>query len=143
MASEDDFEIFDEMDRRMRAMLDDAFGGGHASLFDISTRSLKPLFKIEVTDDEVRVTFDLPFVEQGDVELRSTEETLSIRAKTRKAVSIQVGGPFQRRIEFERYAKKIRLPVKVDPNGAKVKFANGMLTITYPVAGEGGTVRIR
>src|SRR2546426_12648627 len=143
MASEDDFEIIDEMDRRVRAIIDETFGRAHASFFDVDTKSLKPLFKIEVTDDEVVVTFDLPYVEKGAVELHSTEDSLSIQAKTRKAVSIQVGGPFQRRIEFEQYSKKIRLPVKVDPNRAKAEFANGMLTITYPVLRKGGSVRIR
>jgi HSP20 family protein len=143
MANEDDFEIIDEMDRRVRAMIDETFGGAHASFFDVDTKSLKPLFKIEVTDDEVVVTFDLPYVEKGAVELHSTEDSLSIQAKMRMAVSLQVGGPFQRRMEFEQYSKKIRLPVKVDPNRAKAEFANGMLTITYPVLRKGGSVRIR
>ena len=140
-----DFEIFDEIDRRMRAMLEEVLGAGHAPLFDISTKSLKPLFRIEVTDDEeVVVIFDLPYVEQkDDIELHSTADTLSIQAKMRKAISIQIGGPFQREMEFERYTKKIKLPVKVDTSGVKAVFANGMLKITYPVAHQGSSVRIR
>jgi HSP20 family protein len=141
--SEEEFEIFDEIDRRMRAMLEEVLGGSHAALFDISTKSLKPLFRIEVTDDEVIVLFDLPYVEKDDIELHSTADTLSISAKMRKPISLQVGGPYQQHLEFERYTKKIKLPVKVDPNGARAAFANGKLRITYPVAREGSSVRIR
>jgi HSP20 family molecular chaperone IbpA len=141
--SEEDFEIFEEVDRRMRAIFEEAFGVGQASFFDIGTKSLKPLFRIDVTDDELVVIFDLPYVERADIEIDSTEDTLSIRAKTRKSVSIQIGGPFQRQVEFERYTKKIKLPVKVDPSGAETAFANGLLRITYPVAREGSSVRIR
>lgn len=140
---DDDFELFDEIDRRMRAVLHEAFGGAQTSLFDIGAMSLKPLFKIEVNDEEVVVTFDLPYVEKDDVELDSTEETLSIQAKMRRAVSLQVGGPIQKRLEFERYSKKIRLPVKVDPNRATAEFSNGILTIRYPVAHGGRSVKIR
>jgi HSP20 family protein len=140
----DEFEIFDEIDRRMHAMLEEVLGGSHAPLFDISTKSLKPLFRIEVTDDEVVVIFDLPYVQQkDDIELHSTADTLSIQAKMSKAVSIQIGGPFQVEMEFERYTKKIKLPVKVDPSGARAVFANGMLRITYSVAHEGSSVGIR
>ncbi len=140
---DDDFELFDEIDRRMRAVLHEAFGGAQTSLFDIGAMSLKPLFKIEVNDEEVVVTFDLPYVEKDDVELDSTEETLSIQAKMRRAVSLQVGGPIQKRLEFERYSKKIRLPVKVDPNRATAEFSSGILTIRYPVAHGGRSVKIR
>jgi HSP20 family protein len=141
----DEFEIFDEIERRMHAMFEEVLGAGQAALFDISTKSLKPLFRIEVNDDEeVVVIFDLPYVEQkDDIELHSTADSLSIQAKMRKAISIQMGGPFQREMEFERYTKKIKLPVKVDPNGARAVFSNGMLRITYPVAHAGTSVRIR
>jgi HSP20 family molecular chaperone IbpA len=61
----------------------------------------------------------------------------------RKAISVQIGGAFQREMEFERYTKKIKLPVKVDASGARAVFANGMLRITYPVAHGGSSVRIR
>ncbi len=143
MTFDDDFELLDEMDRRMRAMLNEAFGGAQTSLFDIDAKALKPLYKIVVSDDEVVVTFDLPCVQKDDVELDSTEETLSVQAKMRRAVSLQVGGPVQKWLEFERYSKKIRLPVKVDPNGATAEFSNGILTVRYPIAHGGRSVKIR
>lgn len=143
MTFDEDFELLDEMDRRMRAMLHEAFAGTQASLFDIDAKALKPLYRIEVSDEEVVVTFDLPCVEKDDVELDSTEDTLSVQAKMRRAISLQVGGPVQKWLEFERYSKKIRLPVKVDPNGATAEFSSGILTVRYPVAHVGHSVKIR
>jgi len=131
------------MERRIHAMLEQVFSGTQTSLFDVNAKSLKPLYKIEVTEDEVVVTFDLPMVRKEDVDLTSTEDTLSIEARMRRPVRLKVGGPYQRQVEFERYTKKIKLPVKVDPNRAKARFGEGMLTISFPVAQEGTSVTVR
>ncbi len=143
MSFDDDFEFFDDIDRRIHAMMEQVFSGTQTSLFDVSSKSLKPLHKIEVTDEEVLVTFDLPMVRKEDVELTSTEDSLSIEAKMRRHVKLKVGGPFQRQVEFERYTKKIKLPVKVDPNRAEARFSEGMLIIVFPVAQKGRLVRVR
>ena len=142
MASDDDFEIFEEMDRRIHSMVEEAFSGIQTSLFDVKSKTLRPLFRIEVTDKEVTVTFDLPCVEKDDVEVNSTEETLSVEARMRKPVTLKVGGPFQRHVEFEKFSKKIRLPVKVEPGKGEAHFRNGMLTISFPVAHRGRSLQI-
>jgi HSP20 family protein len=133
-----DVDIFDEMERMVQSMFSEV-----DSLFDPESRCLKPLHRIEATDDEVVVTFDLPCVEEReDISLVSTEETLSIEATIRKPITLRVGGSFQRRMEFERFSKKIKLPSRVDPNRARARFRNGVLTIWLPLEHEGSSVSI-
>lgn len=136
--SEDDSDIFDEMERTVQSIF-----GEMESLFEPETKCLRPLYRIDATDDEVIATFDLPCVEsKDDIDLVSTEETLSIDAKIRKPVTLRVGGAFQKHMEFERYTKKINLPSKVDPNHAKAIFRNGILTIRFPLERTGNNVSI-
>ncbi len=140
---EDESDMFDEMDRRVHAILRQTMAGTHDSLFDLDSKSLKPLYRIEVTDEQVVVTFDLPYVRKEDISLTSTEETLSIEAKMRKPVTMKLGGSIQRHFQFEKYSKKIRLPRRVNPEDAKASFRSGLLAISYATAHKGNAVKVR
>jgi HSP20 family molecular chaperone IbpA len=124
---------FDEMDRIMRS-----FMGEVDSLFDPNSKCLKPLHRERATDEEVIVTLDLPCVaSRDDIKLTSTDETIFVEARMRKPMLLKVGGSFQKRFEFERFSKRIKLSRKVDPNRATAKFRNGILTIRLPVKEDG------
>lgn len=138
MSGEDSFDIFGEVERAVQSVF-----GEMESLFDEESKCLRPLYRIEATDDEVVVTFDLPCVDtREDIELTSTEDSLSIEAKIRRPVTLRVGGPFQRQMEFERFSKKIRLPSRVDPNRALARFRNGILTVRFPLKERGSRLSV-
>jgi len=135
-------DLFEEMERRVNAIIHQTISGMHNRLFDIESKSLKPLFKIEVSDEQVMVTFDLPYVRKEDISLTSTEDALSIEAKMRKPISMKLGGSMQRHFQFEKYSKKIALPVRVDPKDASAAFRNGLLIVTYNTRHEGNIVKV-
>jgi HSP20 family protein len=122
--------------------VDEMISGVERSLFDLDSMSLEPLLRVEVSTNQVVVTFDLPFVEKKDIALNCSQDTLSIKAKTRKPVSIKIGGAFQKHFQFEEYSTKIRLPVSVDCDKGKAKFTNGLLVIRFPVAHQGNVVKV-
>lgn len=129
---------FDEMDRMMRYFI-----GEVDSLFDTNSKCLKPLHRERVTDEELIVTLDLPCVaSRDDIKLTSTEESIFVEARMKKPVMLRVGGSSQKRIEFERFSKRIKLSRHVDPNRASAKFRKGILTIRLPVKEEGRAVDI-
>ncbi len=137
--SDVDIDIFDEMERAVQSIF-----GEIDSLFDPESKSLRPLYRIEASDDEIIVSFDLPRVERReDIDVASTEETLSIEARMREPVTLRVGGHFQKHMEFERFSKKIKLPSRVDPHRAKEKFRNGVFVIRFPLERKGNDVSIR
>jgi HSP20 family molecular chaperone IbpA len=57
--------------------------------------------------------------------------------------NVKVGGSVQRHFQFERNSKKIRLPVRVNPDDAKATFRNGLLIVRYDTARKGNPVPIR
>ena len=87
--------------------------------------------------------FDLPFAAKEKISLTSTEDSVSVEAKMRKPITMQMGGHLQKRVEFEKYTNKIRLPVKVDPRRARAKFRNGHLVVRFPIARRGNIVKVR
>jgi HSP20 family protein len=129
--------------RAIRLLIEDALFGEERPFFDLKSGSLRPLCRIEATEEAVTVTFDLPYVEKNDISLTSTENTLNVEAKMRKAITLRVGGSVQKYVEFERYTRRIRLPTKVEPERAKATFRNGLLRVKFPIAKRGSRVRIR
>lgn len=130
------------MQRQVHSIFEEVYSSSVAWLFDLRRNSIKPLHRIEVREGEMVVTFDLPGVEKEDISLSATEDELSIEAKMKRPIWLMVGGSFQKRVQFERYAKKINLPVKVDPDQAKAKVRNGLLTTRFSLAHEGTIVKV-
>jgi HSP20 family protein len=74
----------------------------------------EPLADVVTTDGEVQVIIELPGVSKDDINLRGTENSLTVSVDT----------------SDRKYYKKLDLPVKVDPKSAKSKYTNGVLEVT-------------
>jgi Molecular chaperone (small heat shock protein) len=133
--SSDIFDMIDEMDRRIRRLMDRVFSDVNLDLYDMERRELKPLTQIYETDEEVIVTLDLPCASKDGIELKATEDTLYIKAKMDRCVRIS-------NIDFENYSKSIRLPTRVDARNARASFKDGILQVRLPKKFEGNDIRI-
>jgi len=137
----DESDILREMDR-VNSILEEIYSGSINWLYDLSRNSLKPLYKLQLKEKELEVTFDLPGVRKEDISISATDQTLSIEAKTQRPIRLMVGGFLQKRVEFERYVESILLPVRIDPDKAKARVRNGHLTIRFPVIEKGTVVKV-
>jgi len=111
-------------------------------LFDLQSRSLKPLFRVEITDEFVVVALDLPGVKKKDIEITCTEEVVSVEAGMSKPAALRASGASKKPTTFVRYSKRIRLPVRVDPNKASAKYRNGMVVVKLPILRTGKAIKI-
>jgi HSP20 family protein len=141
--SEDGFGDVDIVRPRARPFIEEALLDQERLLFDLKSKSLKPLCRIESTEEAVTVTFDLPYVDRKDITLVSTGDAVGVEAKTRRAVTLRVGGSVQRQVQFGQYSLHVRLPRKVDPEKGKATFKDGLLRVKFPIAKRGGRVRIK
>jgi HSP20 family molecular chaperone IbpA len=88
------------------------------------------------------VTIDLPRVEKKDISLSATQDALRIEAKMKTPISLMVGGSVQELVEFEKYARKIKLPVKIEPDKARARVVRGILAIRFSLAHQGTRLTI-
>lgn len=139
---ESESPAYPSVDSTLRSLIG-AFFEEDRSLFNLESRSLRPLFKVEESADSVIVTFDLPRVEKGKIVLSSTENTLNVEASMTKPVTLRVGSSTQRRLAFEKYSAHVQLPRPVDPEKGVATFKNGLLRVRFPVAKKGSRVKIR
>jgi HSP20 family protein len=126
----------------IRSLVEGFLFGEARPLFDLKSRSLRPLYRIEATEGAVVVTLDLPYVEKKGIILTSTENTVEVDAKMKRPVTLRVGGSVQRRVLFRRYTTRIMLPTNVIPEKAKATFRNGLLRVKIPIAKKGNKVKV-
>jgi HSP20 family protein len=140
--SRDNEDEFDTMGRVVETLFGDTFGMIEGSLFDLESRSLRPLFTLDVNDDMVTATFDLPGVNRDEVTITCTEDTVSVEAEMARPVKMRVSRIRDAQEEFVKYSKKILLPVRVDPSKGSARFRNGIMVVKLPRFREGKSVRI-
>jgi len=74
----------------------------------------EPLVDVVTGDELVQVTAEVPGVEKKDIDLNTTENSLTISVDT----------------EDRKYYKEVPLPEKVDPESAEATYKNGVLEVS-------------
>ncbi len=131
-----DVHPFFALHREMNRMFDDVFRGFDLASFG-PTRTLSgvgwPQIDIDETDKEVRITAELPGLDDEDVSLELANGVLSISGEKRsesedkaRRFSERFYGRFERRIPLD----------DVDEDKASATFRNGVLSITVPKSAE-------
>jgi HSP20 family protein len=138
----EDDEDMERFEASVERFFSQAFSEIESPLFDVESKTLKPLFRLEINDEWVIVAFDLPGAKKEDIEVTCTEDVISVEAEMRRPVSLRVSANKNKPARFERYAKKIRLPVRVDPDKGTAKYRNGMVVVKLPILRGGKAVKI-
>jgi HSP20 family protein len=131
-----DIHPFFALHREMNRMFDDVFRG-----FDLASfgpyRAMDglgwPQIDIDETDKEVRITAELPGLDEKDVSLEIANGVLSISGE-KKTESEDKARRFSERY-YGRFERRIPLQ-DIEEDKASAAFKNGVLTITVPKSAE-------
>jgi len=136
-----DVNPFFTLHREMNRMFDDIFRGFDLAPFG-PARALNglgwPQIDIDETDKEVRITAELPGLEEKDVSLEIANGILAISGE-KKSESEDKSRRFSERY-YGRFERRIPLQ-DVDEDKTSATFKNGILTITVPKSAEAKNVR--
>lgn len=93
---------------------------------------LTPHMDISETEKNYKVTLDIPGVDEKDLDISITGDTLSIRAE--KQYENKEEGQRYHRVErsYGSYAKQLTLPSEVDADAISADYKNGVLTLDLP-----------
>lgn len=94
-------------------------------------------------DDEVVVEAELPGVKKDDLEVSMTENTVTIKASTRKEEKEEKGDYRRREISTGFYSRTLPLPMAVKGEKAKAEFKDGMLKLTLPKTEQAKKLNIK
>jgi HSP20 family protein len=125
--------------REMNRLFDDVFNrfeGGVPSLIGRGWPSGSwlsgswPSLEVNASDKAVRVSAELPGMDDKDVEILVDDGVLTIRGE-RKSETEDKDRHFSERY-YGRFERSIALPYEVEEDKAEASFRNGVLTVTLP-----------
>jgi HSP20 family protein len=125
----EDLHPFLAMHREMNRMFDDMFRGFDLAPLNVDRRFGAvgwPNIDIDETEKEIRITAELPGLDQKDVELQIANGVLSISGEKKSETDDK-----ERRFSERFFERRIPLD-DVDEQKAEASFRNGVLTVTVP-----------
>lgn len=90
--------------------------------------------KVDIIDHEkeIEIQAALPGVNKEDLNVTVTDQTVSIKAATKKEEKMEEERYYRREIMRGEFQRTITLPENVDSDHAKASFKDGILKVTIP-----------
>jgi HSP20 family protein len=90
--------------------------------------------RVDVIDREadILVRAEVPGVDKKDLEISTTENTVTIKGSTRREEKEEKGDYYRCEISRGSFSRTVALPGDVDSSKAKATFKDGVLELTLP-----------
>lgn len=98
-------------------------------MWDVQKGTLEPLANVSEENNNIIVSFDLPYVRKENIELNVSEDSLEVEAVLNRCIKYEHWGTVQRECDFKSFHKFVKLPEKIVPEKAKASFKDGLLTV--------------
>ena len=132
----DEVSPFLTLHREMNRLFDDVFNRFDSGMPSVFGRlpgwssGSWPSLEVNASDNEIRVSAELPGMDEEDIELLVDQDVLTIRGE-KKSETEDKGRHFSERY-YGRFERSIALPFEVEEDKAEASFKNGVLTVTLP-----------
>ncbi len=105
---------------------------------ELRERRIVPDVDVVESDKDIRLSAELPGVEEKDIEVTLAEGVLRIRGE--KKVEEEEKGKDYLRVEraYGRFERALAMPAGIDEDNVRATFRNGVLTVTVPKKAEAG-----
>jgi HSP20 family protein len=124
--------------REFDRMFDDLLNGSLPA-FGLGRAMTWPHVELSETDRELRVSVELPGMNERDVELTVDDGVLTIRGEKRSETDDKDRGYSER--FYGRFERRVALPSNVDEGKAEASFRDGVLMVTLPKSAEAESIR--
>ena len=127
---------FRDFQREMNRLFDDFFMD-----FPLAPRwgegerpsaAFNPLVDVTETDKEVKVSAELPGMDEKDITVEMDDATITVRGEKKHETEDKGKNWYRREQSYGSFHRVIPLPASVQGDKAKAKFKKGVLSITVP-----------
>jgi len=115
--------------REMNRLFDDVFNS-FGNTPSLGRMPVWPSVEVVASDKDVRISAELPGLDEKDVEVLVDNDVLTIRGEKRSETEDKEPRFTER--YYGRFERVIPLPFAVEEDKAEASFNNGVLTITLP-----------
>ena len=127
---------FGAFQREMNKLFDDFFGGFELSPWAPVERRLASVFTPHVdvseTDKEIKVSAELPGMDDKDIDVSLTRDALTIKGEKKEEKEDKGKDYYKMERSYGSFTRSIPLPVEVDTDKVQATFKKGVLEITLP-----------
>ncbi len=96
------------------------------------TNLLKPQVDLSATDKHYLLTVEIPGVDEKDVSLDITGNTMTIKGEKKQEKEEKEKNYYRIERSYGSFQRVLSLPDDVDQDGIKASFKNGVLSVTMP-----------
>lgn len=125
---------FFTLHREMNRLFDDIWNGFAAPAGLASEHIGGPSVDLSETDEAYTLSAELPGVDESDIEILYTDNTVTLRGE--KRLEREDGQRHYSERYYGRFERRIPLAVEIDDARAQATFRNGVLTVVLPKSVE-------
>lgn len=124
--------------REMDRMFDDflsqwpGFGGNWPAVSGLADDFIKPTLDLSATDKAYTISVEIPGVDEKDVKLELSNDTLTIHGQKRQEKEDKEKNYYRVERSYGSFRRVLSLPEDADQDAIKAKFKKGILTVTMP-----------
>ena len=135
-ARREEADPFRDFQRQMNRLFEDFFSGyplaERESGPEWTPAAFSPRVDVAETDTEVKVSAELPGMDEKDITVELQDDMLTLRGE-KKTEQEEKGRNWTRREQsWGAFCRSVELPAGVDAGKAKAQFKKGVLTFTAP-----------
>jgi HSP20 family protein len=101
--------------------------------------AFRPRIDASQTDEELRLTAELPGLEDGDFEVTVDGDVITIKGEKKVAREANLQGCACAERTSGEFSRSFRIPFDIDPESVKGSYRNGVLTVVVPKPVESRT----
>jgi HSP20 family protein len=118
--------------REMDRLMDDFFSG-----FDLRPPSARsdifvPHVDVVDTDKEIKVSAELPGMDEKDIEVALSADTLTIKGEKKEEKEEKGKDYYRSERSYGSFMRTVPLPLTIETDKVSASFAKGVLTVTLP-----------
>jgi len=118
--------------REMNSLVDNFFRGFELEPFKGHFGTFSPSVDIQESVKDIKVTAELPGVDDKDIEVSLGKDSLTIKGEKQEKKEDKGKDYYRMERSFGSFSRTIPLPAEVDTDKAKAEFKKGVLTVTLP-----------
>lgn len=124
---------FERLRDEMDALFDDFFGGSGIEPFEgRHAISFSPNIDVAETDKGIRVSAELPGMDDKDIEVNLNKDSLTIRGEKKEEKEDKGKDYYHVECSYGSFSRTIPLPVEIESDKADAHFKKGVLTVKIP-----------
>jgi len=127
--------MLDSFQQRMNDVFDEFFRGFDLTVpgsLDESFGAFNPSIDVREGDADIVVKAELPGMEEKDIDVLLTEDTLTIKGEKKEEKEDKEKNYYHLERTYGAFHRVIPLPAEVDSNKVDATFKNGVLSIVLP-----------